>query len=214
MQHSFWHSKWQTNDIAFHCGQPNPALEANFQALQLPAGSRILVPLCGKTLDIHWLRAQGCRVVGVELSEIAIEQLFQELGVKPERSRVGAFELFQAEGLDVFDGDLFEPTQNLIGHVDAVYDRAAMVALPSDMRKNYAANMIAISNLAPQLLITYDYDQLQIDGPPFSVPEKEIQQHYANSYQISLLKSIVLPEKLKGRCEAKETIWLLRNKKF
>lgn len=214
MEKSFWHSKWQNNDIAFHCGQPNPALVAYFQTLQLPAGSRILVPLCGKTRDIPWLRSQGHFVVGVELNLSAVEQFFQELGEEPIRSLDGPFQKFQTKNIEIYVGDFFEMTAKILGRVDAVYDRAALVALPEEMRRRYVTHLLSTTNSASQLLICFEYDQQQLDGPPFSVPEHEIRLHYQNSHQLSLLKSESLPEKLKGRCEAKETVWLLGNKKF
>jgi hypothetical protein len=130
MDASFWREKWARNQIAFHEAQVNPLLVAHFQRLALPAGSRIFVPLCGKTLDIPWLLARGHRVAGIELSEIAVQQLFRDLGVTPRLTVLGTITRYSAPGLDIFHGDIFDLSRDGLGAVDAVYDRAALVALP------------------------------------------------------------------------------------
>src|SRR5690349_18438288 len=128
MDAGFWHERWETNDIAFHKNEANPLLVRCFAALSLSKGSRVFVPLCGKTLDIHWLLSEGFRVAGAELSKVAIEQLFTELGVEPKVSRDGEVDHYSATNIDVFVGDIFQLSSEVLGPVDAVYDRAALVA--------------------------------------------------------------------------------------
>ena len=130
MEAGFWHRKWNNNEIGFHGSRPNPKLTNYYTSLALSQGSRIFLPLCGKTLDIGWLLSQGYAIVGVELSLLAIEQLFEELDVTPEIAVADAFTHFQAPQLDLFVGDIFELQENTLGPVDAIYDRAALVALP------------------------------------------------------------------------------------
>jgi thiopurine S-methyltransferase len=209
---SFWHERWETNNIPFHESQPNPLLVENFSALFLNKGSRVFVPLCGKTLDLSWLLSKGCRVAGAELSQIAIEQLFAQLGLKPAISRIGALHRYSAQNIDIFVGDIFELSPEVMGPIDAIYDRAALVALPENMRGRYAAHLMKISNTAPQLLITFEYDQNLLQGPPFSVPNDEVQRHYGGAYNLTLLSSAPLPGGLKGKCPATENTWLLKRK--
>lgn len=209
MQADFWHERWQSGQIGFHEADTNPLLLAHFAALKLAAGSRLFLPLCGKTRDIAWLLAQGYRVAGAELSAIAAEQLFSELGARPRISRVGELRCYQANNLDIFVGDIFMLTGDLLGPVDAVYDRAALVALPPAMRKRYTAHLRAITAAAPQLLICFEYDQSFMDGPPFSVDEDEVRQHYAGHFQLSVLAEQEVPGGLKGKTAATERVWLL-----
>ena len=140
MDRVFWHQKWESNDIAFHRSEANPLLVKYFNELSLAKGSRVFVPLCGKSLDIPWLLSHGYRVAGAELSKIAIEQLFDELGVTPEISRDGELDHYRANNIDLFVGDIFDVSDKMLGPVDAIYDRAALVALPEDMR-NLLENM-------------------------------------------------------------------------
>ena len=212
MDASFWHQRWEKNEIAFHESKANPLLVKHFNELSLAKGRRIFVPLCGKTLDISWLLSKGYRVAGAELSQIAIEQLFMELGVQPEISAVGEVEQWSANYLDIFVGDIFALSKKVLGPVDAIYDRAALVAFPQDMRNRYTAHLTEITGKAPQLLISYDYDQSLMEGPPFSVSNEEVKRHYVAKYDVTLIASTEVSGGLKGKCPAKENVWLLKNK--
>ena len=189
----------------------NPLLVKYFQQLSLANGSRVFLPLCGKTLDISWLLANGYRVAGAELSKIVIEQLFMELGVKPKISKVGELEHYSAQNIDIFVGDIFHLSSKMLGVVDAVYDRAALVALPAAMRNRYTAHLMEITNKAPQLLICYEYDQSLMAGPPFSISNEQVNQHYRESYHLTPIASLDVPGGLKGKGAAKENVWLLQN---
>ncbi len=210
MDHGFWHAKWEKNEIAFHEREANRLLVSHFDALSLEAGSRVFLPLCGKTRDIPWLLSKGFRVAGAELSEIAVRQLFEEMGVQPAISRLGPLVHYGADGVDLYAGDFFDLTGNVLGPVDAVYDRAALVALPADMRAKYAAHLVAMTDNAPQLLICYEYDQALQPGPPFSVTRDEVHRHYAHLFELKHLMSIEVPGGLRGTCPAKESVWLLQ----
>jgi len=210
MDEQFWLQKWEVNQIGFHNSEAHPLLVAHFAALSLAKGSRVFLPLCGKTRDIHWLLANGFRVAGAELSPIAVEQLFAELGVAPDIAAAGTLTRYSADGIDIFAGDIFNLSRDMLGPVDAVYDRAALVALPEEMRGRYAAHLMEITDRAPQLLISFDYDQSRLDGPPFSVPGDEIARHYRAAYDVTLLASVEVAGGLKGKCPALETVWLLK----
>ena len=209
MDAQFWHDRWASNEIGFHKSEANPLLVNYLDELSLTTGSRIFLPLCGKTLDIGWLLARGYRVAGAELSAIAIDQLFAQLGVTPTITKVGALNHYHAPQVDLFVGDIFAMTPALLGPVDAIYDRAALVALPQDMRARYAAHLTTLTAQAPQLLISFEYDQRAMEGPPFSVSEEEIRKHYGQRYDIAVLTSLDVPGGLKGRCPATERVYLL-----
>ncbi|MFZ5861808.1 MAG: thiopurine S-methyltransferase [Nitrospirota bacterium] len=210
MDPSFWHQRWAKNEIGFHEPKANPLLVTHFKELSLPTGCRVFVPLCGKTLDIAWLLSQGYRVAGAELSEVAITQLFADLGVEPQISTSGALTHYRGPDLDIFIGNIFDLSGRVLGSVDAVYDRAALVALPEPIRPRYTAHLMEITNRAPQLLISYVYDQRVMDGPPFSVSNEEVTQHYGRRYDVRLIASTDVPGGLKGKCAAQENVWLLR----
>ncbi|NOT14234.1 MAG: thiopurine S-methyltransferase [Methylotenera sp.] len=209
MKHDFWHQKWEKNEIGFHLPETNPLLVAHFSALQLNQGARVFLPLCGKTLDIAWLLASGFRVVGVELSRVAIEDLFRTLNLTPRIQTLGEITHFSATNIDIFVGDIFQVSPAMLGRVDAVYDRAALVALPEEMRPAYTAQVVALSQLAPQLLICFEYEQDLHAGPPFSICDKEVKQHYQAHYQLNLLASVEVAGGLKGKCPATEHVWQL-----
>ena len=210
MKADFWHERWAANQIGFHKDVANPLLIEHLPALELQKGDRVFVPLCGKTLDIPWLLSEGYRVVGVELSAIAVEQLFNGMGATPEVTEVGPLTRYSADGVDIFAGDIFDLTANELGPVKAVYDRAALVALPADMRGRYAAHLAAITHRARQLLITFGYDQSQMAGPPFSVPPEEVARVHGARYAMTALHRGPVSGGLKGKVDAEETVWLLK----
>ncbi len=212
MDTEFWLQRWRNNEIGFHQREVNPLLAARFNDLCLQRGARAFVPLCGKSLDIPWLLSRGYRVAGVELSELAIEQLFAELGVRPQVSEIGELKRYSATDIDVFAGDIFELSAGVLGPVDATYDRAALVALPEAMRERYARHVTAITGRAPQFLLTFEYDQSEMDGPPFSVTGAAVNRLYKGSYDVTLAMSRDVPGGLKGICAATENAWLLVDK--
>ena len=210
MEASFWHAKWEKSEIGFHQDDVNPLLLEHFGALSLPAGSRVFVPLCGKTRDILWLLESGYRVVGVELSRVAVDQLFAEMELQPAVSRTGTLTRFAVEDLDIYCGDIFDLTGSELGQIDAVYDRAALVALPVAMRQRYAEHLVTITGRARQLLVAYEYDQSLQEGPPFAVSADEIRLLYSPHYKPTLLASTEVAGGLRGKCPATEHVWLLR----
>ena len=209
MDHAFWHDKWDSNQIGFHQAYVNPLLVKHFDALGLKQGSRVFVPLCGKTRDMGWLMRQGCHFLGAELSERAVRDLFAEMDVQPDVTQLDAVKRYSAEGIDVFVGDVFAVDQTMLGSVDAIFDRAALVALPTEMRERYARHLIAITGNASQLLITFVYDQAQMTGPPFSIPLDEVNTHYGSEYDAQALEKRDVPGGFRGNVPATETVWAL-----
>ena len=209
MDADFWHGKWAKNEIGFHESAANPLLVRHFPALGLTDGARVFVPLCGKTLDIPWLLDKGHPVVGVELSPLAVEQLFNELGVDPDIPPCGPLRRYSAPDLDIYLGDFFALSADRLGPVDATYDRAALVALPEPMRERYAAHLRTITKSAPQLLICFEYEPQLMAGPPFPIFADEVARHYRDHYKVSLLSSEEIPGGFKGKIPAKESVWRL-----
>ena len=210
MEHDFWQRRWEKSEIGFHEGVPNSLLVRHLDSISLPQSTRIFLPLCGMTRDIHWLLSRGFRIAGAELSGIAVRQLFAELDVEPSLATLGPLIRYSANGIDIFQGDILDLTAEFLGPVDAIYDRAALVALPAPMRISYAAHLVDAADAAPQLLIAFEYDQPAMEGPPFSVTEEEVRRLYGGSYDISLLESGSVEGGLKGTCPAVENIWHLR----
>ncbi|MEO1044035.1 MAG: thiopurine S-methyltransferase [Pseudomonadota bacterium] len=204
MQEEFWQSRWQENRIAFHEPVAHPFLEAHFDALDLDAGNTVLVPLCGKTLDIDWLLARGVKVVGIEFHQAAVEEVFARLGLLPEQTEANGLKCFHHGNLTLYVGDFFALPQALLGDVHAIFDRGALVALPEEIRIRYAAQLADITQNAPQLLISYDYDQRQTEGPPFSIPQSAVEQLYESIYRCSLLAERTIEGPLAERCSGIE----------
>lgn len=209
MEASFWHHKWDHNQIGFHENEVNPILIRHIDELKLTAGNKVFLPLCGKTLDIAWLISQGLHVTGAELSEVAVRDLFESLGLEPVITELGPLLHYQAKNIDIYVGDIFDLTGEQLGGVDAIYDRAALIALPVETRAKYTSHLREITSTVPQLLVCLEYDQSEMSGPPFSITENEVRSHYAESYSIKQLETQSVQGGLKGRIDAMETAWLL-----
>lgn len=188
MHADFWHERWQRNQIGFHQQSFNPYLQQYWPALGAAAGSRVFVPLCGKSGDMLWLRAQGHEVIGVELSPLAVAAFFEENGLAASVRTQGPFEVHEVDGLAIYCGDVFALAPDDLAGVDAMYDRAALIALPPAMRPVYAAKLRQLLPSGTRtLLVAIEYDQAEMDGPPFSVPETEVHALYASDCAIERL---------------------------
>lgn len=214
MDKNFWNERWEKKEIAFHMNEVNPMLIKHFSYLSLSKGKRIFIPLCGKTLDIKWLLDRNYKIVGIELNESAVKSLFIELKIEPTILEINDFIIYKHENIEIFVGDFFNLSENLLGKVNLIYDRAALVALPKDMRKEYSSHLLNITGGITQLLLTYEYDQNIMNGPPFCVNDFEIEEHYSCVYSIVLLdKNENLPSGLKRKSNGCEKVWLLKNDK-
>ncbi|WP_298443909.1 thiopurine S-methyltransferase [uncultured Ferrimonas sp.] len=210
MEASFWHQKWQNNDIGFHQADYNTQLLAYFHQLKLGQGARVLVPLCGKSRDLGYLLETGYHVVGIELSELAVVQLFEQLGLTPTVDKQPAGDRYHCQQLEVWVADIFALTPALLGHIDGVYDRAALIALPPELRGRYATQLLNLSAAAPQLLLTVDYEQSLLAGPPFAVPLNQVNHYYDEHYKIVQLPPEPIEGGLKGKVEACNHAYLLQ----
>lgn len=190
MHGDFWQARWAQGQIGFHQDQVNPYLRRYWPGLALPEEARVLVPLCGKSRDLAWLADQGHRVLGVELARKAIEDFFVEQQLQPQVSRQGVFDVYRAADIELWCGDFFALKAEHLQGCAALYDRAALIALPTEMRVRYAAHLGAI--LAPGtrgLVVTLDYEQAQMDGPPFALCDAEVQTLLARDWRLELLES-------------------------
>lgn len=187
MKAEYWLERWQAGHIGFHRTEANPRLVANHQHA-LGDTVRVLVPLCGKSVDLEWLVVRGHDVVGVELSELAAQAFFAERGFTPARNEVADFIEYRYGGVAILVGDFFSATPEALGYFDAAYDRAALIALPADLRARYVAHLATL--LAPKarlLLVTLHYDAE--GGPPFDVSPAEVERSFPEA-RITLLESV------------------------
>ncbi|MCG3202924.1 MAG: Thiopurine S-methyltransferase [Gammaproteobacteria bacterium] len=217
MNHEFWLERWERGETGFHQQAVHRYLPRYWPSLALPPGAGVFVPLCGKSRDMLWLRDAGFEVTGVELSRKAAQAFAEENGLTAmSRRREGDFEHFHGGGISLLVGDFFDLRPGHIDGVAAAFDRAALVALPAPARAAYAAHMAALLPAGAQtLLVTLDYDQAQMDGPPFPVTAAEVRALYAGSNRVELLQSeeIIQDEpkfRSRGLTSLAETAWRLR----
>lgn len=188
MQPEFWHDRWRAGQIGFHQSTVDRQLAEYWPKLALPAASRVFVPLCGKSLDLLWLRDRGHSVLGIELSALALESFCMENGIPARRRSLGDFDVYEAEGLKLIRGDFFALSVEMLGSVAAVYDRAALISWAPELREAYVAHLSALTNPGTKsLLCTVEYGQNQMSGPPFSVSAEEVGRLYASHHEIQQL---------------------------
>ncbi len=188
MKHDYWLDRWQHEEIGFHQNEINPYLCQYWQALNLTPGSEVFVPLCGKSRDMHWLSEQGHAVLGVELSTIAAQAFFKEGGRTPQHFTNKRFSRYKENNISILCGDFFDLDKNDLAKASAVYDRASLVALPPEMRERYVRHLLHILPPVTQiLLVTFDYPQTEMSGPPFAVSPSEVEALYHKHAAIRLL---------------------------
>lgn len=176
MDAEFWINKWQNGETRFHQSQYHPLLVKFGEKFSKGA---ILVPLCGKTLDMLYLVSKGHSVIGVELSPIACKDFFEEAKIEYTTTSVENFTVFKSESVTLWCGDFFKLPQSEWDKVTGLYDRAALVALPEEVRKAYAAEIFNRSTRPLEiLLIALEYIKDAFQGPPFSVVEHEVNEIY------------------------------------
>ncbi len=177
MKAEFWLNKWKLDEIGFHQESTNEALQAHWPSLRAPAGGSVLVPLCGKSLDMCWLAEQGHAVIGIEVSALACEAFFNGLGLEPRIEEAGQLRSLTAGPYRLLQGDFFESTVADIGAADAFYDRAALVAMPPEMQPAYVRQLIGL--LPPGavgIVNCVEYPPDAMEGPPFSIDEARLRQ--------------------------------------
>lgn len=185
MTPEFWHERWRQGEIGWHASSVNLHLQDHWPRLGVAPGTQVFVPLCGKTLDLLWLAAQGLRVLGVEISRVAVDAFFADNALRPEITEAPPFLRYRAAEIEILCGDFFDLGADRLEGIGAVFDRASLIALPPDMRPRYAAHLARL--LRPpiaMLLITLDYAQDEMAGPPFAVGEAEVRALYGAGFHI------------------------------
>ncbi len=201
---AFWHERWTANQIGFHLAAPNAHLLRWWPTLNLPPGAKVLVPLCGKTHDLAWLAAQGFMVIGVELSALACAAFFEEHGLVPTVEARGPFTAWTAGNVTILEGDVFAlPEVEPLSGFAAVWDRAALIALPAELRDRYLRE---IRVPGPHLVVTMVYEQSRRDGPPFSVPDEVVLAAWPNAQKLA--SEALDDERWRDIGGVVETVWL------
>lgn len=185
MDREFWRARWEEGRIGFHQDNINPYLQRHWPALKAPPQATVFVPLCGKSRDMLWLRDRGHPVIGVELVPKAVAAFFEENALPVDRRPHGPFTLWQGDGIRIYQGDFFDLAADELAAVGAVYDRASLIALPPPLRRRYVAHLrTLLLTDVDILLVTMDYPQGEMEGPPFAVSEREVDALYQDAFRI------------------------------
>ena len=191
IDNDFWHARWQNNQLGWHLSEVHPLLVEFFSRFNLNQEDKVFLPLCGKSVDMAWLAGQGMQVIGNELSPIAIADFFAAQGLQPQCKQMGKLACWQAGPYTLYEGDYFDLTPEHVSGVKFIHDRAALITFPKDGaygRKAYLKHMRHLFGIETQtLLVTLDYDQQIMCGPPFSVGYEEVIWHYAFDHVIEFL---------------------------
>jgi thiopurine S-methyltransferase len=191
MEKDYWQERWKQEETGFHQNEVNPYLLQYWQELHLAPGSEVFVPLCGKSRDMSWLSEQGYAVLGVETSAVAVQAFFKENGYTPNHATSEKFDRYDANSIRILCGDFFDLSKHDLAKISAVYDRASLIALPPEMRERYTHHLLSILPPATQtLLITLDYPQPEMAGPPFAVSANEVEALYHERFTIRLLSQL------------------------
>ena len=188
MKADFWHDRWSKQEIGFHQEQINSHLQEFWPGLNIEKGVSVFVPLCGKSRDMLWLDQHGYGVTGVEVSPVAVEAFFQENDHPMVVETLKDFRHYRSGGIEIYAGDFFDLTPALVSHIGAVYDRASLIALPPEMRQGYVDHLKQILPARVEmLLISIEYDQSKMPGPPFCVSHSEVEQLYADWCELEII---------------------------
>ena len=185
MEPDFWHERWNKGQIGFHQKDFSKHMQVFMGRLGLQPGGNILVPLCGKSLDMLWLLQEGYSVTGIEINQLAVESFFAENKLGYEVTELEEGQLYCHENLRIYCADFFAVELAQTSPIDAVYDRASLIALPQEMRGAYVDRLTELIPAGTRsLLVTLDYPQDEMRGPPFSVTPTEVERLFSSKYSI------------------------------
>lgn len=173
MEAQFWLDKWKKQETGFHLAKVHPLLQKYYSQVFSPSRG-VFVPLCGKTSDLKYFADKGGYTLGCELSELAVEQFFEAYSLQVEASKAGHFINYRCDNLQILVGDFFNLRDSDLEQCSSIYDRAALIALPLKMRVQYVKKLRQLFTKADMLLITLEYSQDEMAGPPFSVDSTEV----------------------------------------
>jgi thiopurine S-methyltransferase len=214
MQPDFWHARWQRGETGWHEGQINVHLQELWPGLGLDPATRVFVPLCGKSRDLLWLAGRGHRVIGVEIAEVGVQAFFDENGLRPTVTDEPPFRRYAVDEVTLLCGDFFDLRPEHLAGVGAFYDRASLIALPPALRERYAAHLKTLLPAAIGLLITFDYDQAEMAGPPFSLQPGEVARLLGDRFALTALADLDLIDespkfRQRGLTALREKVWRL-----
>ena len=214
MRQEFWIDRWAQDQIGFHRPDINPALVRYLADFDLKEGDPVLVPLCGKSLDLIYIAEQGFKVTGIELSDRAVRSFWLENDLTSNCREEGKLKIWESPSITLIEGDYFAVKPHHFEPPRLVYDRAALIAMPPEMRADYVHQLIDLAQGAEILLITLDYPASEMTGPPFPVSSEEVTQSFGTTHRIAMLESLDVLEdnaSIKGRgvTSLKETVYRL-----
>ncbi|MFL2984881.1 MAG: thiopurine S-methyltransferase [Candidatus Poseidoniaceae archaeon] len=204
----YWHNRWDKEQTGWHRAIYNDLLLKHWPSINAPSGGQVIVPLCGKSLDMLWLAEQGYNVVGLEMVEQAVQAFFEENKLETVSNEIGKHIKYSSPQFTIFQGDLFDLEAGVV-QADAWYDRAAMVALPNSLREDYVKQICQQTKPgASGLLITFAYPQEQMDGPPFALHDEDVLRFFADGFEVECLEKIDLEdEKDRGLSNVTSTVF-------
>jgi len=218
MDAKFWLERWENSETGFHREDANANLRRFWPRLNLPPKSTVFVPLCGRSSDMPLLAQNGHKIIGVELSDIAIKMFFEKQNLAPDIRQQDGFDIWSAGPYELWVGDMFKLPGQLINNCSAVYDRASLVAFPREMQKDYSKLLAAhLAGQAQILLVSLSYDQTEMEGPPFSTPADRIEDLFQSSFDIKALDHAMTLEengnlKKRGLTSLTESCYLLKKR--
>ncbi len=185
-----WLKFWENNETNWHGDKITQELVEYFELFELEPRDKVFVPLCGKSLDMLYIMSQGFSVVGVEISEIGVRQFFSENNLAYKITKVDDFDLYSTENLEIYCGDFFALTSKHLNNVKSVFDRKSLIALEPEVRQKYVKHLNDIISLGARiLLVTLQYPQYQMSGPPFSVDKSEVESLFSMAFESQELRS-------------------------
>ena len=217
MDPSFWLENWAKGQTGFHLSGVNPVLLRHWKALELTSAKSVLVPLCGKSVDLPYLRTLGHRVIGLELSPIAVSEFWTAMGTMPQRKEDRGLVFWDSDGIEIIEGNFFEVRREDLETPNVVYDRAALIAMPEELQSRYANHLIHLAQGAPIFLVTFDYKPSEMSGPPFPISRIQLGELFDDHYEISLIESRDALDAnaalaARGLNRLSESVWLLSTK--
>ena len=208
---TFWHKRWQTKQTGWHREAYNDLLTKHWKEIGSEKGGQVLVPLCGKSLDMLWFADQGYSVIGLEMVEEAIQAFFEENKLETQSELIEGHLHHKNNPFTIIEGDIFDLRAG-IPKANAWYDRAAMIAIPPKMRESYVEQICRFTKPdAVGLLITFNYPQEEMEGPPFALSDDDVQTLFAKGFELECLEQIDLTdEKDRGLSRVQSSVFRIK----
>ncbi len=186
-----WIERWKNNDIPFHLEEVNPLLRKHLNHFNIQRGMRVLVPLCGKSVDMIFLQNLGLSVVGIEGVSLAIDQFFSHHNLDVQKQQHRGFDVHHTSAIDIVHADFFKLPKEYFEPFDLIYDRASIIAIDPTKRKDMI-NMLfrLLKPKGEMFLITVQHPDDFFSGPPFSITEHELIQLCQGLFKVECLENV------------------------